>query len=207
MSETSPCISVNPVNANRLGTIGIAVPSTEVRIIDDAGREVGAGEPGELVVRGPQVMLGYWNRPDESAGMIRNGWLHTGDVAVMDEEGYFKIVDRLKDMVLVSGFNVYPTEIERVLLHHPKIAKCCVAGVPDDKTGEAVKAYIVLKPGQTVTAEEITAWCREPEQGLTSYRVPKQVEFRDSLPETIIGKVLRRVLQAEERERAAGSGS
>ena len=153
-------------------------------------------------------MLGYWNRPDETANSIRDGWFHTGDVAVMDEQGYFKIVDRLKDMVLVSGFNVYPTEIEAVLYHHPKILKACVVGVPDEKTGEAIKAFIVLREGETATAEEISQWCRDPAQGLTGYRVPKQIEFRESLPETMIGKVLRRVLQEEEKQRrATGAGS
>ena len=136
--------------------------------------------------------------------MIRNGWLHTGDVAIMDEDGYFQIVDRIKDMILVSGFNVYPTEVEAVLFHHPKIFKCAVVGVPDDVTGERVKAFIVLKPGETATAEEITSWCRDPDQGLTGYRVPKEIEFRDELPETLIGKVLRRVLQEEERAEARG---
>jgi long-chain acyl-CoA synthetase len=144
-------------------------------------------------------MLGYWNRPEATAEMIRNGWLHTGDIAVMDEGGFFQIVDRLKDMILVSGFNVYPTEVEEVLLRHPKIAKICVVGLPDERTGERVKAYVVLKAGQSVTADEIVAWSRDPEQGLTGYRVPHEIEFRESLPETLIGKVLRRVLQEEER--------
>ena len=164
------------------------------------------GERGEMCIKGPQVMLGYWNRPDESAMVIRDGWLHTGDVAVMYPDGYFTIVDRIKDMIIVSGFNVYPTEVEAVLYHHPKILKCAVAGVPDATTGERVKAYIVLREGESATAEEITAWCRDPEQGLTGYRVPKDIEFRDSLPETLIGKVLRRVLQDEERHRAAAAG-
>jgi long-chain acyl-CoA synthetase len=137
--------------------------------------------------------------------MIRNGWLHTGDVAVIDPDGFFRIVDRLKDMILVSGFNVYPTEIEDVLFHHPKISKVCVVGVPDERTGERVKAFIVLKEGETATAEEIVAWCRDPANGLAGYRVPKEIEFRDALPETLIGKVLRRVLVEEERQKAAAS--
>jgi long-chain acyl-CoA synthetase len=176
----------------------------------DPDNEMGPGERGELCIRGPQVMLGYWNRPEETALTIRNGWLHTGDVAVMSKDGYFSIVDRIKDMIIVSGFNVYPTEVEDVLYTHPKISKVCVSGVPDEKTGEAVKAYIVLKEGETATAEEIIAWSRDPEQGLTGYRVPKIIEFRDSLPETLVGKVLRRVLREEElqREKAdAGAGS
>jgi long-chain acyl-CoA synthetase len=125
----------------------------------------------------------------------------------MDEEGYFSIVDRMKDMIIVSGFNVYPTEVEEVLFHHPKISKVCVLGLPDETTGERVKAFVVLKPGETATAEELEAWCRDPEQGLTGYRVPKEWEFRESLPETLIGKVLRRVLQDEERKKAAPAGS
>ena len=148
-------------------------------------------------------MLGYWNKPEATAEMIRNGWLHSGDIAVMDEDGYFFIVDRMKDMILVNGFNVYPTEVEDVLFHHPKILKCAVIGVPDERSGERVKAFVVLKPGESATAEEIVAWCRDPAQGLTGYRVPREIEFRDSLPETMIGKVLRRVLQEEERAKAA----
>jgi long-chain acyl-CoA synthetase len=135
--------------------------------------------------------------------MIRNGWLHTGDIAVMDAEGFFQIVDRMKDMILVSGFNVYPTEVEEVLSAHPKIAKVCVVGLPDETTGERVKAYVVPKPGETLTAEELRVWSKDPKQGLAGYRVPKEWEFRDSLPETLIGKVLRRVLQEEERQKSA----
>lgn len=206
LTECSPVTHANPFNGERKpGHIGLPVPDTECKItaLDEPDRIVPVGEPGELCIRGPQVMLGYWNRPSETAGVIRDGWFHTGDVAAMDADGYFKIVDRLKEMILVSGFNVYPTEIERVLFHHPKILKACIAGIPDATTGEAVKAYIVLKEGETATAEEIIKWCRDPQEGLTGYRVPKQIEFRDSLPETLIGKVLRRVLQEEERQRAS----
>jgi long-chain acyl-CoA synthetase len=179
------------------------LPDTQVKLTDlnESDREVPQGERGELCIKGPQVMLGYWNRPDETGMVLRNGWLHTGDVAVMDPEGYFQIVDRIKDMVLVSGFNVYPTEVEEVLFHHPKISKAAVVGLPDPVTGERIKAYIVLKEGETATAEEIVAWCRS-EGGLTGYRVPHDLEFRETLPETLIGKVLRRVLQEEERQRA-----
>jgi long-chain acyl-CoA synthetase len=154
-------------------------------------------------------MLGYWRRPEETALSIRNGWLHTGDVAQVDDEGYFKIVDRLKDMIIVSGFNVYPNEVEDVLYMHPKISKCAVVSVPDDRTGEAVKAFVVLKNGESLTAEELTAWCRDPAQGLTGYRIPREIEFRDSLPETMVGKVLRRLLQDEERAKreAAEAGT
>jgi long-chain acyl-CoA synthetase len=204
LSECSPVTHANPlVGERKEGSIGLPIPDTDVKLValDEPDREVPQGERGEMCIKGPQVMLGYWNRPDESGLVIRNGWLHTGDVAIMDEQGYFRIVDRIKDMIIVSGFNVYPTEVEAVLFHHPKILKCAVVGVPDDTTGERLKAFIVLKPGETATAEEITAWCRDPDQGLTGYRVPKDIEFRDELPETLIGKVLRRVLQEEERKK------
>ena len=208
LTEASPVTHANPIDGRaRPGTIGLPLPDTECKIValDDPEREVGPGQPGELCVRGPQVMLGYWNRPEETALAIRNGWLHTGDVAVMDPDGYFRIVDRIKEMIIVSGYNVYPTEVEEVLYRHPKIAKVCVIGVPSEETGEAVKAFVVLRPGETATPAEIIAWARDPAQGLTAYRVPKQIEFRDSLPETMIGKVLRRVLQEEERQKAAAA--
>ena len=210
LSECSPVTHANPlVGERKEGFIGIPLPDTDVKLVDldEPDREVPQGERGEMCVKGPQVMLGYWNRPDESGLVIRNGWLHTGDVAIMDEQGYFKIVDRIKDMILVSGFNVYPTEVEAVLFHHPKILKCAVVGVPDDTTGERVKAFVVLKPGETATADEIAQWCRDPDQGLTGYRVPKEIEFREELPETLIGKVLRRVLQDEERKKREAAGS
>jgi len=208
LTETSPVTHANPFDGSaRPGAIGLPVPDTDCKIVDLANPEktLGPGAPGELCVRGPQVMLGYWNRPEETARTIINGWLHTGDIAVMDEDGFFRIVDRLKEMIIVSGFNVYPTEVEEVLYHYPKIEKVCVAGVPDPSTGEAVKAYVVLKQGETATPEEIIEWCRDSRHGLSGYRVPKQIEFRESLPETLIGKVLRRVLQEEERQKAAAA--
>jgi long-chain acyl-CoA synthetase len=197
LTECSPVTHANPLMGERReGSIGMPLPDTDVKLtdLDEPDRVVPQGERGEMCIRGPQVMLGYWNRPDESAMVIRDGWLHTG-------------VDRKKDMIIVSGFNVYPTEVEAVLYHHPKILKCAVAGVPDETTGERVKAYIVLREGESATAGEITAWCRDPEQGLTGYRVPKDIEFRDSLPETLIGKVLRRALQDEERRRIAATAA
>ena len=209
LTECSPLTHVNPLDAPRAGSIGVPAPDTECKIVDlaDADKELGPGERGELCIKGPQVMLGYWNRPEETALVIRNGWFHTGDVAVMDADGYFSIVDRLKEMVIVSGFNVYPNEVEEVLYHHPKISKAAVIGVPDDQTGEAVKAFVVLKEGESATPEEIVAWARDPANGLTAYRAPKQVELRDSLPETMVGKVLRRVLAEEERQKASPSES
>ncbi|HEY3208655.1 MAG TPA: long-chain fatty acid--CoA ligase [Actinomycetota bacterium] len=214
LTETSPVTHANPLDGRaRPGSIGLPIPDTECRIVEleDWSKEVPPGQVGELVISGPQIMKGYFNRPDETAGMIKEAedgtrWLLSGDIAKMDEEGYFYIVDRKKDMILVSGFNVYPTDIEQVIYRHPKVLKVCVAGIPDETTGEAVKAYIVLREGQTATPEEILEWCRNAESGLTGYKVPKLIEFRESLPETLVGKVLRRVLQEEEKERAS-SGS
>src|SRR6266567_1270884 len=207
LTETSPITHANPIEGTRKpGSIGLPVPDTDCRIVDldDWTKEVGPGQEGELAMAGPQVMQGYFNRPEETAGMIKadqdgTRWLLTGDIAKMDDEGYFFIVDRKKDMILVSGFNVYPTDIEQVLYRHPKIQKVAVDGVPDQTTGEAVKAYVVLKEGETATAEEIVAFSRE---NLTGYRVPKLVEFRDGLPETLVGKVLRRKLQEEEKAKS-----
>jgi long-chain acyl-CoA synthetase len=208
MTESSPVTHANPINGVRkVGSIGLPFPDTDCRIVDlgHRDREVGIGEEGELWVSGPQVMLGYWNRPEETANVITGEWLHTGDVAKMDEDGYFYIVDRIKEMIIVSGFNVYPTEVEEVLYRHPKVAKAAVIGVPDDTTGEAVKAFIVLREGETATTDEIVTWCRDPEVGVTRYRIPKQIEFRDSIPETMTGKVLRRVLVEEDRQARAAS--
>ena len=210
LTECSPVTHVNPMDGRgRPGSIGLPIPDTDVRIIslDDPDKEMPQGEPGELCIKGPQVMLGYWRRPEETALAIRNGWFHTGDVAVMDPDGYFRIVDRLKEMILVSGFNVYPNEIEDALYRHPKISKVAVIGVPDDKTGEAVKAFVVLREGESATIEELVAWARDPANGLTAYRTPKRIELRDSLPETMVGKVLRRVLAEEERQKAATPAS
>jgi long-chain acyl-CoA synthetase len=210
LTEASPVTHANPLHGLRKpGTIGVPIPDTDCKIVslEDPDRSLGVGERGELCIKGPQVMLGYWNRPEETARMITNGWLHTGDVAVMDEDGFFRIVDRLKEMIIVSGFNVYPNEVEEVLYHHPKVSKAAVIGVPDEKTGEAVKAFVVLKEGETATAEEILGWCKDPANGLTGYRVPRQIEFRDQLPETMIGKVLRRVLAEEERRKVGGTSA
>jgi long-chain acyl-CoA synthetase len=214
LTETSPITHANPIFGRRKpGSIGLPVPDTDCKLvdIDDPSKEVGPGESGELAIAGPQVMLGYWNKKEETDEMIREDaegrrWLHTGDIASIDEDGYFAIVDRKKDMIIVSGFNVYPTDIEQVLYRHEKIEKVAVVGVPDDTTGEAVKAFIVLRQGQEATAEEIIKWCKDPKTGLTGYRVPKKIEFRDSLPETMVGKVLRRKLVEEEKEKAAKAG-
>ncbi len=194
LTESSPVITFNPLGKTRAGSIGIPVPSTDLRCLDDAGNDVPQGEAGELAARGPQIMKGYWNRPDETAKTMRGEWLLTGDIGVMDADGYFSIVDRKKDMVLVSGFNVYPNEIEDCLAAHPGVLEAAVIGVPDGASGEAVKAFVVLRDA-TVTGEELRAYCREH---LTAYKVPKNVEFRDDLPKSNVGKILRKDLRNEE---------
>jgi long-chain acyl-CoA synthetase len=192
LTESSPVVCFQPLNSKRQrDSIGIPAPMTEVRLVDDAGQEVPQGQPGELLVRGPQVMQGYWQRPDDSAQTLKDGWLLTGDVAVMDEQGTFRIVDRKKDMILVSGFNVYPNEIEDVLSRHPKVLEAAVVGMPDSKTGEAVHAHVV-KRDNSLTADELMAHCRNL---LTGYKLPARVVFRDELPKTAVGKILRRELR------------
>jgi long-chain acyl-CoA synthetase len=213
LTETSPVTHINPIYGKaKFGTIGLPIPDTDCKIVDldDPEKEVEPGQEGELCISGPQIMKGYWNKPDETDEMIRvhgDGirWLHTGDIAKVDEEGYFVIVDRKKDMIIVSGFNVYPTDVEGVLYRHPKIKQVAVVGIPDDKTGEAVKAYVVLKGGEKATEDEIRQWAKDPEHGLTGYRAPKHIEFREELPTTMVGKVLRRVLLEEEKQKAARS--
>ncbi len=203
MTEASPSTHCNPILGKRkAGTIGLPLTGTECRIVDqdDATKEVALGSPGELAIRGPQVFQGYWQRPDESAAVLtEDGFLLTGDVAVMDEEGYFSIVDRKKELIIAGGFNVYPSEVEEVLFAHPKVADACVVGVPDRYRGETVKAFVVVRPGETLTEDELVEFCAE---SLTAYKVPKLVEFRESLPRTVVGKVLRRVLLEEERAKA-----
>jgi long-chain acyl-CoA synthetase len=173
------------------GTIGIPFPSTDVKLVDEDRKPVAVGQPGELACRGPQVMLGYWQRPDETAKVLEDGWLYTGDVAQMDEEGYFKIVDRKKDMILVSGFNVYPNEVEDCLANHPGVREAAVIGVPDEHSGEVVKAFIVRKD-PALTAEQVREHCKA---SLAGYKVPRQVEFREDLPKSPIGKIIRRELR------------
>ena len=193
LTETSPAVCINPLNLKQFnGAIGLPVPSTEVSIRDDDGNELPVGKPGELCVRGPQVMKGYWQRPDETAKVLSDdGWLKTGDVARLDEKGYVYIVDRLKDMILVSGFNVFPNEIETVIAGHEGVLEVGVVGEPDDDSGEIVKAVVVRKD-PNLTEAELIAYCRE---NLTGYKVPKIVEFREELPKTNVGKILRRELR------------
>jgi long-chain acyl-CoA synthetase len=203
LSEASPVVTANPIfGENRIGTIGLPMPDTDVKLFDvETGtNEVPVGQPGELCVRGPQVMKGYWNKPEETAKTMRDGWLHTGDVAVMDEDGYFRIVDRLKEMIISGGYNIYPREIEEVLYQHPAVLEAAAIGIPDAYRGESAKAFVVLKPGQSATAEELIAFCR---QNLAPYKVPRAIEFREALPKTMIGKILRRELVAEEKAKTA----
>jgi long-chain acyl-CoA synthetase len=196
LTETSPVVAVNPRQHNQPGTIGIPVPSTLCKVIDEAGNDLGLGEPGELCVKGPQVMKGYWQRPEATAEVLdAEGWLKTGDIAVIQPDGYIRIVDRKKDMILISGFNVYPNELEEVLASLPGVQNCAAIGVPDERTGEAVKLFVVRKPGAELTAEQVLAHMRA---NLTKYKVPRQVEFRDSLPTSNVGKILRRELRDEE---------
>lgn len=195
LTEASPVVSINPLsNGAYNGTIGLPVPSTEVMIRGQNGEHLPMGEPGELCVRGPQVMQAYWQQPEETSHVLdSDGWLRTGDIATLDDKGFIKIVDRMKDMILVSGFNVYPNEIENVLASHPGIKENAVVGVSSEATGETIKAFIVLED-KNLTAEAIRDYCK---QNLTRYKVPKQIEFRDELPKTNVGKVLRRALKEE----------
>ncbi|MDL0429669.1 AMP-binding protein [Marinobacter sp. TBZ242] len=194
MTETSPVVTFNPNSAIQLGTIGLPIPGTEVKTIDDDGNETPIGEPGELCVKGPQVMRGYWQRPEDTQkSFTPDGFLQTGDIALIQEDGYIRIVDRKKDMIIVSGFNVFPNEIEDVVSGHPKVVECAAVGVPDAKSGEAVKVYLV-PTAEGVTENELKEFCRER---LTAYKVPKSFEFRDELPKTNVGKILRRELRDE----------
>jgi long-chain acyl-CoA synthetase len=201
LSETSPTLTCNPADVDQFnGSIGVPVPSTWISIRDDDGQEVPLGEPGEICAKGPQIMSGYWNRPDETAKvMTADGYFRTGDIGIMSADGYTKIVDRKKDMILVSGFNVYPNEVEDVIAGHPGVLECAVIGVSDERSSEAVKAFIVRKD-PNLTAEDIIKFCGTQ---LTNYKVPKQIEFRTSLPKTNVGKILRRELRDEKKQAAA----
>jgi len=192
LTETSPVVCVNPPEQIHLGTIGLPVPGTQIKVINEQGQELGIGEPGELCVKGPQVMRGYWNKPEATKESIsEDGWFRTGDVAVIQEDGYVRIVDRIKDMILVSGFNVYPNELEDVLVAHADVIECAAVGVKDEKSGEAVKMFVVSKNPQ-LTREEVISYCRER---MTAYKVPKYVEFRQELPKSNVGKILRKELR------------
>jgi long-chain acyl-CoA synthetase len=203
LTEASPVTHGNPLQGeHRPGSIGVPMPSTEAAIFDQetGTRRLGPGETGELAIRGPQVMRGYWRMPDETAQVLRDGWLFTGDVACQDTDGYFSIVDRKKDMIITGGMNVYPRDVEEPLYQHPKIKEAVAVGIPDERWGEAVKVYIVLRDGQTATEQEIIDYCHPR---MARYKVPKFVEFRRELPKSLVGKVLRRQLIAEELARRA----
>jgi len=198
LSETSPVATTNPWGGvTKVGSIGLPVPDTDIKIVDliEGTKEVLAGEAGELLIKGPQVTQGYYKMPEETKIAIRDGWLYTGDIGKMDEEGYFYIVDRKKDMIIAGGYNIYPREIDEVLFEHPKILEACAIGIPDPYRGETVKAFVVLKPGEKMTAEEVIQYCQEK---LARYKVPKIVEFIDSLPKSGVGKILRKELKAAE---------
>ena len=199
LSEASPVTHVNPIDGVRKpGSIGLPLPDTDCRIVDmrDDTRDLPPGEPGELLIRGPQVMPGYWNNPEETGHALKDGWLHTGDIAVMDGDGYFTIIDRKKDLILAGGYNVYPREIDEVLYEHPGVREAVVVGVPDAYRGETVKAFIVPDPGAELTEEELIGFCRER---LAAYKVPKSIEFRETLPKTPVGKISRMELRKDIR--------
>jgi long-chain acyl-CoA synthetase len=204
LTETSPLTHGNPVRGERReGSIGLPVPSTDARVVSlETGEPLPPGRDGEIEVRGPQVMRGYWNRPAETAEALRDGWFRTGDIGRMDEDGFFYVVDRRKEMIDASGFKVFPREVEEVLLLHPAVSEAVVAGVPDPYRGETVKAFVVLRPGASATAAEIEAFCR---LHLAAFKIPRQVEFRTELPKSMVGKYLRRVLVEEERSRLDGT--
>jgi len=195
LTETSPLTHANPIARAKPGSIGVPLPDTDARIVDLAtDDDVKPGESGELLIRGPQVMRGYWKRPEATSEVMRDGWLRTGDVATMDDEGYFAIVDRKKDLINTSGFKVWPREVEETLYRHPAVKLALVIGVPDDYRGEAVKACVVLREGEQADARTLANFCREH---LTAYKVPRVIEFRDSLPTSGAGKLLRRALREE----------
>ncbi len=202
LTEASPVVSVNPGTNNQVGTIGIPVPGTQVKIVDEQNQALEFNQPGELCVQGPQVMLGYWQRPEETRNVLdADGWLRTGDIAIVREDGYIKIVDRKKDVIVVSGFKVFPGEVEDVLSRHPDILECAAIGVPDEHSGEVVKVFVVLRrPG--LDEQQVRDFCH---QNLTGYKVPKHVEFRKELPKSNVGKVLRRALRDEEMQKAASA--
>mgnify|MGYP006164663093 FL=1 len=197
LTETSPVVTINPLDGtNKIGSIGLPIPNTEIKFIDDKNKEVLVGERGEICVKGPQVMAGYWNRKEATDEVIKDGWLMTGDIGVIDKQGFIQIVDRKKEMVLVSGFNVFPNEVEHVISSHPKVLEVGVIGVPDKKTSEAVKAVIVKKD-DSLTEEEIKLYCKEK---LTNYKCPKHVSFTDELPKSNVGKILRRIIKEKDLE-------
>ncbi|MDA8350398.1 MAG: AMP-binding protein, partial [Pseudomonadota bacterium] len=194
LTETSPAVAINPIGDDFNGSVGLPIPSTEVTIKDDAGKDVPIGEPGEVCVRGPQVMRGYWNRPDETAAVLApDGWLRTGDIGYMNPKGFVFLQDRKKDMILVSGFNVYPNEVEEIAVTHPAVLEAAAIAQPDEHSGEVVALFVVPKD-PSVTAQDIIDFCRK---SLAAYKVPRHVYFRKELPKSNVGKILRKELRAE----------
>ncbi len=205
LTETSPVTHSNPCfGMRKVGSIGVPLPDTDCRIVDieDGVTDVEPGQEGELLLKGPQVFKGYWEQEEATAAAIRDGWFYTGDLATMDEDGYFRIVGRKKDMILASGYNIYPDEIDRVLMAHPDVLESATIGVPDERRGETVKSFVVLHPGRETSADELIAYCRE---NLAAYKIPRAIEFRDSLPKSTVLKVLRRELRAEELARSGSA--
>jgi long-chain acyl-CoA synthetase len=206
MTETSPVTHVNPFagGARKVGSVGVPISDTLSRIVDlETGLiDVPRGEPGELIVKGPQVMRGYRGMPEETANALRDGWCYTGDIATVDEDGYYYIVDRKKDMIITGGFNVYPRDIDEVFYRHPRVQEACTIGIPDRKRGENIKVFVVLKEGMTATKEELLDFCKTQ---LAKYKLPTEIEFRTELPKTNVGKILRKQLRAEELERRTKS--
>jgi len=202
LSESTSVGIFSPVlGLKKVGSIGFPIPDTDVRLVDvEKGEtDVPDGQPGEIIMKGPVIMQGYWNNPGETAGQLKDGWLHTGDIATRDKDGYIFIVDRKKDMIIAGGFNIYPRDIDEVLFQHPKVAEAVAIGIKDKYRGETVKAFVVLKPGERCAEEEIINFCKEK---LAPYKVPKLVEFRESIPKSAIGKILRKVLRDEEEAKA-----
>ncbi len=198
LTESTPVTHINPFNGKRkIGCIGLPISDTLCKIVDleDGATEMPVGESGELLIKGPQVMKGYWNNPIATEETLTNGWLHTGDIAEMDEDGYFAIVDRKKDMIICGGFNVYPRDIEEVFFEYPKVLEACAIGVPHPTRGEQVKVFVVLKEGKTSNQDEIIAYCKTK---LATYKLPTEIEFRDELPKSNVGKILKKDLRAEE---------
>jgi long-chain acyl-CoA synthetase len=203
LTESSGCVIMDPIDSPKANSLGVPLPDIDVKIVDveTGAEELPPGAVGEIIIKGPPVMKGYWNLPTETANALRTGpdgqtgWLYSGDIGYMGDDGYFHMADRKKDMIIAGGYNIYPTDVEAVLFEHPKVKEAAVIGVPDEYRGESVKAFIVLKEGETATEEEIIGFCREQ---MAAYRVPRQVEFRDDLPKSLIGKVVRRELREEE---------
>lgn len=205
LTETTPIATVTPWGGTiKAGTVGVPVADTDVRIVDleTGGKELPMGETGEIVIKGPQVMMGYYKKPEQTSQALRDGWFHTGDIGCFDEDGYLRVTDRIKDMIIAGGYNIYPVEVDNILMDHPKILEACTIGVPDPYRGETIKAYVVKKPGETIEGDEIIAFCKEK---LAAYKVPKTIEFINELPKSAVGKILRREVREMDRKKREGA--